>query len=136
MNSPSIDDVANVNSDSLAAGVDQVEGKSRGSELRPRYLHRRPKYYPVTEDELDQVTDFNKLSTFFFSCSGLFLGLSIDLAKDQAITADMPKVAEAVIPYVNIGSAIMAVICFAIGFYVNFKKQERVKKVISDSVED
>lgn len=134
--SPSIDDLKGVN---ISDGVKTVEGgshKTNGSSVKHVYKHRTTCYYPVTENELDQISSFNRISTLFFAVGSFLFGFTVDVAKDIYTDSDMAADIQQHLTGGVIAGVLVSIVCFGLGAYFQKLKVNQSEKIKADASDD
>lgn len=130
--------VGDLRSHDVSDGVKKVEGDPRpnGSSIRIAYKHRSICYYPVTEDELDQITTFNRVSGALFAVGSFLLGLTVDVAKDLLTTSDLTAELKSQMTTASISTGILCLACYGLGIYFLTVKSKQINRIKAEALDD
>ncbi|UNZ50401.1 hypothetical protein [Agrobacterium tumefaciens] len=130
--------VGDLRSHDVSGGVKKVEGdpKPNGSSIKIAYKHRAICYYPVTEDELDQITTFNRISGVAFAVGSFLLGLTVDVFKDLVTTTDLDAELKAQMTTASISTGILCLVCYGLGIYFLSVKSKQINKIKTEALDD
>jgi len=123
----------------VSGAVHEVEGtqqRANGSSVKPSYKHRTICYYPVTDDELDQLAAFNRVSAALFAAGSFILGWSLDVGKDLYFASDMDPSVRGNAVSAAVAGVVIAVVFFVVGVYFWNAKNKQSRRIKTESVDD
>lgn len=132
-------DLAAIKGVDVSGAVQEVEGGARlpnGSSVKPAYKHRTISYYPVTDDELDQIAAFNRVSATLFAAGSFILGWSLDVGKDLFFATDIEPSARNAAASAAVAGAVLAAVFFCVGAYFWNAKNKQSRRIKTESVDD
>ena len=89
-------------------------GPNFGATLRPLYTERSQRMYVIPENELNQISHLNTLSTIFFSVGSALISIAIGVWVDAAFqTEPISATAEVLKSVVLPISVVLGVLCYA-----------------------
>jgi hypothetical protein len=97
---PSLDDLKDLETSKLAAGVEKTEGVN-GSTIEPVYSKRKMQTYTITRSELKQIGLANLAITGTTSIGSALFVFGIDILKDTTLSESVPREAELLVSYVQ-----------------------------------
>jgi hypothetical protein len=106
-------------------------GGTGGSTYTTVYGRRIEKIYPITEDELDNLVLFGKLTTLCFSIMSSLLAVAFNIYLSVSLTQELPE--NKIIYWTTIQNFafIIGLIFLAVGLYLVYFNRKRIDRIKS-----
>jgi hypothetical protein len=107
--------------------------KPKGSTIQQVLGQRTVKQYPLLEPELEDLFKTGIVATVLFSASAWLGNAFISIKVTLSLTTGLPEKTINLWNIISVGSAILAVILFAIGLFFVFNGKSKITTIKNDT---
>lgn len=104
-----------------------------GATMQPRYMGRIMNTYPVSEPEMDHISELNAQATIRYSISSLCLGLASSIWTNAMFVAEFTPVGQFASTYIAPFFSILAVSFLVGGYVAQRNRKNEWAKIKADS---